>query len=93
MKIICSGYQKTGTKSLTAALRLLGYKVFDFEEQFFFLGKDLSHIFENGWNVGDIKNIFKDVDVIIDLPSCILWEELHEAFPNAKVSLKRYEKV
>ena len=88
MKIICSGYQKTGTKSLAAALRLLGYKVFDFEEQFFFLGKDLSQILEKGWNITDLQKIYKDVDVIIDLPSCILWEELHEAFPDAKVRVK-----
>ena len=91
MKIICSGYQKTGTKSLAAALRLLGYNVFDFEEQFFYLGKDISQIFKNGWTVKDIQKIYKNVDVVIDLPSCILWEQLHEAFPEAKVSLENYQ--
>ena len=85
MKIICSGYQKTGTKSLAAALRLLGYNVYDFEEQFFYIGKDLSKIFENGWTTEEIRRIYKNVDVIVDLPSCILWEQLHEAFPEAKV--------
>ena len=32
MKIICAGFPKTGTKSMAAALRELGYSVHDFEE-------------------------------------------------------------
>lgn len=87
MKIICSGYQKTGTKSLAAALRLLGYNVHDFEEQYYYLGKDIDKIFKKGWTTEDIKRIYKDVDVVVDIPSCVIWEELHRAFPEAKVSL------
>ena len=30
MKIICAGFQKTGTKSLSRALEMLGYKGEDF---------------------------------------------------------------
>jgi len=30
MEIICAGYWKTGTKSCSAALRKLGYKVADY---------------------------------------------------------------
>ena len=32
MKIICAGFPKTGSKSASAALRKLGYKVADFLE-------------------------------------------------------------
>ena len=85
MKVICSGYQKTGTKSLSAALRRLGYKVYDFEEQFFLIGKDLTKFFNKGWTTEELRRIYKDIDVVIDLPSCLLWEELHKAFPEAKV--------
>ena len=30
MKVICAGFQKTGTKSLSRALEMLGYKGEDF---------------------------------------------------------------
>ena len=33
MKIICAGIGKTGTTSITKALRHLGFTVFDWEEQ------------------------------------------------------------
>ena len=32
MEIICAGYPKTGSKSCSAALRTLGYKVADYAE-------------------------------------------------------------
>ena len=33
MKLICAGLPKTGTKSIAAALRILGYNVHDNAEQ------------------------------------------------------------
>ena len=38
MKIICAGYPKTGSKSCSAALRILGYKVADWLETAEYLG-------------------------------------------------------
>ena len=35
MKVICAGFPKTGTKSISKALRDLGFTVFDWEEQAF----------------------------------------------------------
>ena len=32
MKVICAGFNKTGTKSMAMALRGLGYSVHDIEE-------------------------------------------------------------
>ena len=34
MKVIVSGFPKNGTKSMTVALRELGYEVYDFVENF-----------------------------------------------------------
>ena len=85
MKVICSGMPKTGTKSLAAALRILGYKVYDLEEQHFYIGEDLAKILKEGWTKEDIQRIFKDVDAVTDIPGCMLWEDLLQAFPDAKV--------
>ena len=76
---------KTGTKSLASALRILGYKVYDFEEQYYYLGEELSKILRRGWTIEDIRRIFKDVDAVTDTPGNMLFEELVEAFPDAKV--------
>ena len=76
---------KTGTKSLAAALRILGYKVYDFEEQYFYIGEDLIKIMEGGWTNENIQRIFKDVDAVTDIPGNMLWEDLLQAFPDAKV--------
>ena len=85
MKVICSGYPKTGTKTMCAALRQLGYHVYDFEEQFLFLGDELQKALDYGISKDKLREIFRDVDAITDVPGCAIWEELAEAFPNAKV--------
>jgi len=86
MKVICTGMPKTGTKSLASALRTLGYNVYDLEEQFYFLGKDLVKITKSGWTTEDIRRIYKDVDAVTDVMSNCLWEDILRAFPEAKVS-------
>jgi len=40
MEIICAGYPKTGSKSCSAALRILGYSVADFAETGEFLSDE-----------------------------------------------------
>ena len=85
MKVICSGMSKTGTKTLACALRILGYKVYDLEEQFYFLGKDLMEIIESGWTTKDLKRIYTGVDAVTDIVSNCLWEDIFKAFPGAKV--------
>ena len=81
---------KTGTKTLASALRTLGYDVYDLDEQFYFLGKDLMKIIETGWTTEDIKRIYKDVDAITDVISNMLWEDIFRAFPDAKVSGRNF---
>lgn len=36
MKIICAGFQKTGTKTVAEALRILGFNVHDVFQQYFY---------------------------------------------------------
>ena len=40
MEIVCAGYPKTGSKSCSEALRILGYKVADYAETGEFLTED-----------------------------------------------------
>jgi len=87
MKVICAGYPKTGTKSLSAALTELGYRVFDYEEQFRYCGRRLQTLMDDGLPTEDIREMYEDVDVVIDIPSSGFWEEIHKAFPDAKVIL------
>lgn len=51
MKIICAGYPKTGSKSCSAALRILGYNVCDFMETLEFA----SEIWEKYFN-GEVSS-------------------------------------
>jgi len=86
MKIICAGYAKTGTKSITKALRHLGYTVFDWEEQAFDFLDHWFDVFQNGAKP-DVKRVYQNADVCIDFPGVFFFEEILEAFPDCKVIL------
>ena len=86
MKIICAGYAKTGTKSIAKALRHLGYTVFDWEEQMFDFRDHWFDVFQNGAKP-DVKRVYKNADVCIDMPGNLFFEEILEAFPDCKVIL------
>ena len=85
MKVICAGYPKTGTKSICRALRILGFNVFDFEEQIWLIGKEMKKAMEDGLSLEELREAFKGVDATTDMPASALWENLLEAYPNAKV--------
>lgn len=87
MKIICAGYPKTGTKSICAALRILGYNVFDFEEQIWLIGKQMKKAMEDGISAEELREALQGVDATTDMPASCLWETLLTAFPEAKVTL------
>ena len=94
MKIICAGLSKTGTKSLAAALRFLGFTVFDFDEHRDFHTDEWFDIYYEG-KLPDFTSMYKDVDAVTDIPPAFWFEEIHEAFPDAKVilSLRDSEEV
>ena len=86
MKIICAGYGKTGTKSITKALRHLGFTVFDWEEQIFDFLDHWVDVFQNGAKP-DVKRVYHKADVCVDTPGNFFFEEILEAFPDCKVIL------
>jgi len=86
MKVICAGMPKTGTKSITKALRHLGFTVFDWEEQIFDFLDHWFDVFKNGAEP-DVKRVYQDADAVVDTPGNFFWEEILEAFPDCKVIL------
>lgn len=87
MKIIVAGFMKTGTKSVHAALSELGYSVYDVAEHSYYHYNEWMKILtsSNGGTTDDFKRMYSDVDVAIDLPVFLFWEEIHKAFPDSKV--------
>ena len=90
MKIICAGIGKTGTTSITKALRHLGFTVFDWEEQTLYFIDHWVDVFQNGAQP-DVKRLYQNVDVLVDSPGNFFWEEVLEAFPDSKVILNERE--
>lgn len=86
MKVILAGLSKTGTKSMAAALRVLGYSVYDVTENFSMLGREWLKVMEEGGTVEDFRRMYESVDATGDIPAAHYWEEILEAFPDAKVS-------
>lgn len=75
---------KTGTKTMAEALRILGFKVYDFEEQYFYHSEDWLKFLKTG-DTTLLQDMYKDVDAITDSPGSFFWEELMGMFPDAKV--------
>ena len=76
---------KTGTKSVKEALQMLGFTVYDVEENFLYLYDEWTKIMTVGGNVEDFKRMYSNVDATCDVPACYFWEDMHKAFPDAKV--------
>ncbi|CAK8693209.1 unnamed protein product [Clavelina lepadiformis] len=85
MKVVCAGFPKTGTKTMQVALKELGYDVYDFMENYSYLGKDWIKIFKHGGTTEDFRRMFENVDAVTDAPACYFWDEIHKAFPDAKI--------
>ncbi|XP_068720945.1 uncharacterized protein [Montipora capricornis] len=86
MKVICAGMGKTGTKSISKALRHLGFEVFDWEEQIFDFMDHWLDVFQNGAEP-DVKHVYQNADAVVDIPGTFFWEEILKAFPDSKVIL------
>ena len=86
MKVICAGFLKTGTKSITKALQHIGFTVFDWEEQTFDFLDHWVDVFQNGVKP-DMKRVYQNADVCVDIPGYLFFEEILEAFPDCKVIL------
>lgn len=86
MKVICAGLSKTGTKSLASALRILGYKVYDFPEHIDIHLDEWLAIYR-GEKAPDFVSMYEGVDGVTDLPAAFWYEEILEAFPEARIIL------
>lgn len=79
MKIFCVGFHKTGTKSLSHALKILGFNVVSIRHDL------LKHILEKNF-----KRIFDEVDkfdAFEDNPWPLIYKELDKHYPNSKFIL------
>ena len=86
MKIVCAGLAKTGSTSLAMALRILGYNVYEYPEHVAFNGEEWLDIYMKGKSP-DFVFMYKDVDAVTDRPPAFWFQEISEAFPDAKVIL------
>ena len=89
MKIICAGIQKTGSKSLSRALSILGYRVYDAPETFTYMRRTWIDFFNGKITIEDVcaKYDEHDVDVVVDLPANYFWREMSQYWPKAKIIL------
>jgi len=85
MKVIVAAFSKCGTKTMAQALRDLDMVVYDAMENYEYLSSDWLKVFKTGGTVEDFKRMYAEVDACTDIPSCYFWEEIHEAFPDAKI--------
>ena len=85
MKVIVAGFSKTGTKTLNAALTKLGYNVYDFMEHFWEHGTYWEKILSIGGSAEDFKEMYRNVDAVVDGPVFAFWEDIQKVFPDAKV--------
>ena len=67
LKYIYTGYHKCGTKTIAQAFRILGFKVYDFEENVVHLIHYWKKFFSKKLSTEDryqlLYNMYKDVDV------------------------------
>lgn len=85
MKVIYAGFSKCGTKSMAAALRELGMNVYDIMECYEHQHDEWEKIFREGGSTEDFRRMFEGVDAVTDQPSCFFWEQIHKAYPDAKI--------
>ena len=98
LKVVGVGFGRTGTSSLYAALNQLGFPCYHmFEVMHNKANKDHSHFWlkvaraEPGVR-HDWEQVFARYTAAIDNPACVVWRELLQAYPDAKVILTLHPK-
>lgn len=89
MELICAGYPKTGSKSCSEALRILGFTVADYVETAEFLSYVWRDFIEGKVTIDAVIAEYKrnGFDTNQDFPGNFMWKDLYNASPNAKVIL------
>lgn len=80
-----ASYSKTGTKTIAKALSILGYNIYDFEEHFLYHHDQWQQIFNGQDPIPIFKKMYKNVDAIMDVPTYHYWQQISQAFPEAKI--------
>ncbi|KAH8426383.1 sulfotransferase family protein [Aspergillus melleus] len=99
MRILGVGLCRTGTNSMRIALSKLGYIPYHGSESFKNPPRDFNLWIEamkcNFMDAGKIPRYGREefdrligsYDACLDVPACLFWEDLHRAYPDAKVIL------
>ena len=88
MRVIGAGLPRTGTMTMQAALKTLGYPCYHMKE----VPRERGHLdawyqFVTGQAPMDWHTLFRNFEATVDTPGCLYYQELMEAFPDAKVVL------
>ena len=88
MKVIGAGLPRTGTMSVQAALKQLGYRCYHMQE----VPREPGHL--RAWNDAvsgrttmDWHTLFRNYEATVDAPACFYYADLLRTFPGAKVIL------
>ena len=71
---------------MARALRMLGFKVYDYEEHITFHDEEWRDLYFKG-KTPDFASMYEGVDAVTDLPPASWFQEISETFPDAKVIL------
>jgi hypothetical protein len=91
IKVIGSGFPRTGTDSLRVTLEMLGYRTYHMQV---ILENELAEhmdmwkeLLQNDCQdeKGYIKTILEDYDAAVDFPAAACWEEILKQYPDAKI--------
>ena len=86
MKVIGSGFGRTGTLSLKAALEILGFAPCYHMEEVIKRPSHIKHWQKIGHNQPVLwENIFDDFQATVDFPASLFYRELLAHYPEAKV--------
>jgi len=80
--IVGVGLHRTGTRSLSEALKILGYTSSHWEDN----ALQLMEHYKKG-NVRALLYDAQNYDAVSDTPFCLIFRELYQAFPDAKYIL------
>ena len=78
-KILCVGFQKTGTSSIGSALRKLGYECAGWTNQ-------TASLYKRG-HINALLDMAEDFDAFEDLPWYLIYEDMQRKFPDLKLIL------
>jgi hypothetical protein len=88
MDVIGAGYGRTGTLSMQAALKRLGFDPCHHMSELITNPRQMPLWQEAlAKDTLDVRRVFEGYRATVDFPGCVFWREMTEAWPEAKVVL------